>query len=113
MQKEKINLIISPQHIIYFQINKQKINNKDKNKSLEISKNVNNISILNNNKISKSLTNINQNQNSNIMNDIKTLDLNEVKKKNKDYRLIIVKKINFIIKKIPNEQNKLITNNTS
>ena len=113
MQKEKNNLIISPQNIIYFQINKQKINNKDKNKTLEISKNVNNISILNNNKNPKNLSNPNQKQNSNIMKDIKTLDLNEVKKKNKDYRLIIVKKINFFIKKIPNEQNKLLTDNTS
>ena len=113
MQKEKNNLIISPQNIIYFQINKQKINNKDKNKILEISKNVNNISILNNNKNSKNLSNPNQKQNSNIMKDIKTLDLNEVKKKNKDYRLIIVKKINFFIKKIPNEQNKLLIDNTS
>ena len=113
MQKEKKNLIISPQNIIYFQINKQKINNKDKNKTLEISKNVNNISILNNNKNSKNLSNPNQKQNSNIINDIKNLNLNEVKKKNKDYRLIIVKKINFFIKKIPNEQNKLLTDNTS
>ena len=112
-RKEKSNIIISPQNIVYFQINKQRKNNRDKNKQLVISKNVNNISILNNNKNSKSLSNSNLIQNSYILNDSKKLDLNEGKNKNKDYRLIIVKKINFIIKKIPKEQNKSLSDNIS
>ena len=103
-KKEKNNIIISPQQIIYFQINKERKNNKGKNKPLVISKNVNNISILNNNKNSKSLSNPHLIQNSYILNDLKKLDLNEDKRKDKDYRLIIVKKINFIIKKIPKEK---------
>ena len=103
-KKEKNNIIISPQQIIYFQINKERKNNKGKNKPLVISKNVNNISILNNNKNSKSLSNPHLIQNSYILNDLKKLDLNEDKRKDKDYRLIIVKKINFIIKKIQKEK---------
>ena len=112
-KKEKNNLIISPQQIIYFQINKERKNNKGKNKPLVISKKVNNISILNNNKNSKSLSNPNLIKNSYIMNDLKKLDLNEDKRKDKDYRLIIVKKINFIIKKIPKEKIKSLSDNIS
>ena len=47
------------------------------------------------------------------MNDLKKLDLNEDKRKDKDYRLIIVKKINFIIKKIPKEKIKSLSDNIS
>ena len=74
---------------------------------------MNNISILNNNKNSKSLSNPHLIQNSYILNDLKKLDLNEDKRKDKDYRLIIVKKINFIIKKIPKEKNKSLSDNIS
>ena len=98
------NKIISPQNIIYFQINKKEIKNKDKHSALEISKNVNNFSILNNTKNQKSLSNPKLIHNSSIFNNLKKLDLNEEQSNNKNYRLIIVKKINFIIKKIPKEK---------
>jgi hypothetical protein len=112
-RKEKNNKIISPQNIIYFQINKKEMKNKDKIQTLEISKSINNFSILNNSKNSNSLSNLNLIHNSNIFDDLKKLDLNEEQKKNKNYRLIIVKKINFIIKKIPKEQKNLTTDDTS
>ena len=112
-KKQKNNIIISPQQIIYFKINKQSMNNKDKKKQLLICTNENNISILNNNKISTSFSNSNQIKNSYIMNDLKKLDLNEEGKKDKDYRLIIVKKINFFIKKIPKEKNKPLSDDIS
>ena len=111
-RKENNNKIISPQNIIYFQINKKEIKNKDKHNALEISKNVNNFSILNNAKNSKSLSNPNLIHNSSIFNNLKKLDLNEEQSNNKNYRLIIVKKINFIIKKIPKEQKNSTSNDS-
>jgi len=111
-RKEINNKIISPQNIIYFQINKKEIKNKDKHNALEISKNVNNFSILNNTKNSKSLSNPNLIHNSSIFNNLKKLDLNEEQSNNKNYRLIIVKKINFIIKKIPKEQKNSTSNDS-
>ena len=106
------NKIISPQNIIYFQINKKEIKNKDKHSALEISKNVNNFSILNNTKNQKSLSNPKLIHNSSIFNNLKKLDLNEEQSNNKNYRLIIVKKINFIIKKIPKEQKNSTSNDS-
>ena len=46
---------------------------------------------------------------SEIYNNLECLDLNRNKdeSKNKNYRLIIVKKINFIIKKVPKKENAL------
>ena len=81
------------------------------NQKIEICKQINNISILNNNENNKSTNNYlneknaNITDNSKILNDIHDLDLfkNDDKKDNKNYRLIIVKKINFVIKKMPKE----------
>ena len=103
IMKENNNRI-SIQSIINFVIEKEDIK-KNENKKLEICKNINNISIINEtkNKFSKELTELQKNKSNNINNKVESSDLNKKldEVNNKDYKLIIVKKINFIIKKVP------------
>jgi hypothetical protein len=103
IMKENNNRI-SIQSIINFVIEKENIK-KNENKKLEICKNINNISIINEtkNKFSKELTELQKNKSNNINNKVESSDLNKKldEVNNKDYKLIIVKKINFIIKKVP------------
>ena len=113
--KEKIKMekYLTKQNIINFNIKNDYEKVKNNNQKIEICKQINNISILNNNENNKSTNNYlneknaNITDNSKILNDIKDLDLfkNDDKKDNKNYRLIIVKKINFVIKKMPKEEN--------
>ena len=118
-EKIKTKNYFTKQNIINFNIKNDYEKIKNNNRKIEICKQINNISILKNNESNKStinclnekniksLNNSNITEKSKIINDLQDLDLfkNEDKKDNKNYRLIIVKKINFVIKKMPKEEN--------
>ena len=109
------NYSISSQDRIYFKKSETREKNKNDIKKLEICKKINNISILNKKKIiqsrnnslikrnAKSVNDLCYNQDLEIYNNLKNLDLSKTGNKfnDKNYKLIIVKKINFIIKKVP------------
>ena len=105
------NICISPQHSIYFKINNKGIKSNDSQEKIQIC-NITNISILNkrnesgNNstleKQDKKMSISNNIKKSELHNNLENSDLFKDKEKmnDKDYKLIIVKKINFIIKRI-------------
>ena len=109
------NYSISSQDRIYFKKSETREKNKNDIKKYEICKKINNISILNKKKIiqsrnnslikrnAKSVNDLCNNQDLEIYNNLKNLDLSKTGNKfnDKNYKLIIVKKINFIIKKVP------------
>ena len=109
------NYSISSQDRIYFKKSETREKNKNDIKKYEICKKINNISILNKRKIiqsrnnslikrnAKSVNDLCYNQDLEIYNNLKNLDLSKTGNKfnDKNYKLIIVKKINFIIKKVP------------
>ena len=118
-EKKKNNNCISYQNSIYFKNNYGDKNKESKNKKYEICKEISNITILNkstksknnfsNKKIENKIKFNNNIKETEIYNNLECLDLNQNGKlsENKNYRLIIVKKINFIIKKVPKEENAL------
>ena len=105
------NICISPQHSIYFKINNKGIKSNDSQQKIQIC-NITNISLLNkrnesgnNSALEKQDKNVsisNNIQKSELHNNLENLELFKDKEKmnDKDYKLIIVKKINFIIKRI-------------
>ena len=108
------NFCISPQNNIYFKNCETKTKN-NKTKVLEICKKINNISILNKKKLIKSRNNSLVERKANSINNFYNFQDSEINNKlknfcltkkgdklsNKNFRLIIVKKINFFIKRVP------------
>ena len=108
------NFSISPQNNIYFKNSETKTKN-NKTKVLEICKKINNISILNKKKLIKSRNNSLVERKANSINNFYNFQDSEINNKlknfcltkkgdklsNKNFRLIIVKKINFFIKRVP------------
>ena len=108
------NFCISPQNNIYFKNCETKTKN-NKTKVLEICKKINNISILNKKKLIKSRNNSLVERKANNVNNFYNFRDSEINNKlknfcltkkgdklsNKNFRLIIVKKINFFIKRVP------------
>ena len=117
-EKKKNNNCISHQSSIYIKNNYEGIKDVNKNQKYEICNEISNITILNKKINHKNNLSDIKNENkimlnnikeSEIYNNLECLDLNKNKdeSKNKNYRLIIVKKINFIIKKVPKKENAL------
>ena len=103
----KLNCI-SPQVSIYFNNNNKNLKSSNKNKEFEICKNLNDFSILNkNNKLS--IEKNDKDKDISITDENKYYGIQNLSKKNennKNYRLIIVKTIRFIIKKDQKKENE-------